>query len=132
MAIQARNKSNIHFAMSGMTDIVFLLLIFFMLVSTLIVPGTLGVELPSSNNQTISNPSVQVSITHEHNYLLDGEDISFSSLEDALREKIAESTEQPVTVRLNADERLYWEDVTQFIELAKRVKFKLILGTKPE
>jgi biopolymer transport protein ExbD len=132
MAIRARNKRNINFAMSGMTDIVFLLLIFFMLVSTLIVPGALNVTLPSSNNQTIANPEINVSITSNREYFIDGEAIDFSEMEVTLASLAAQKEEQPVTVRLNADENLSWEQVTQFIELAKRVKFKVILGTKPE
>lgn len=132
MAITSRHKRNITFAMSGMTDIVFLLLIFFMLVSTLIVPGAMMVDLPESNNQTISSPELNVSISRNREYFLDGEQIPFSELEDRLKKEIATKENQPVTVRLNADENLNWNQVTDFIELAKRVKFKVILGTKPE
>ena len=132
MAITSRHKRNISFAMSGMTDIVFLLLIFFMLVSTLIVPGAMMVNLPASNNQTISSPELSVSISRNMEYFLDGEQIPLSELEDRLRKEIATMENQPVTVRLNADENLNWNQVTDFIELAKRVKFKVILGTKPE
>ncbi|MGC9342985.1 MAG: ExbD/TolR family protein, partial [Bacteroidales bacterium] len=132
MAIKARNKRNMNFAMSGMTDIVFLLLIFFMLVSTLIVPGALNVTLPSSNNQTISNPQINVSITQNREYYIDGEPVNRNELEGTLSSLVSQKEEQPVTVRLDADENLTWEQVTQFIELAKRVKFKVILGTKPE
>lgn len=132
MAIKSRHKSNINFAMSGMTDIVFLLLIFFMLVSTLIVPGIMNVTLPSSNNQTVANPQINVAITPDREYYINGESVSYNELEGRLQELIAEKDEQPVTVKLNADENLTWDQVTDFIELAKRVKFKVILGTKPE
>lgn len=118
--------------MSGMTDIVFLLLIFFMLVSTLIVPGIMNVTLPSSNNQTVANPQINVAITPDREYYINGESVSYNELEGRLQELIAEKDEQPVTVKLNADENLTWDQVTDFIELAKRVKFKVILGTKPE
>ncbi len=132
MAITSRHKRNINFAMSGMTDIVFLLLIFFMLVSTLIVPGAMMVDLPASNNQTIASPELNVSVTRNNEYYLDGEHVPFSEFEERLRQEIAAEEIQPVTVRLNADENLNWDQVTDFIELAKRVKFKVILGTKPE
>ncbi len=132
MAITSRHKRNINFAMSGMTDIVFLLLIFFMLVSTLIIPGAMNVDLPPSNNQTISSPEMNVSITRNREYFVDGDEVPLSELESRLREEISEKETQPVTVRLNADENLSWDQVTDFIELAKRLKFKVILGTKPE
>ena len=64
MAIESRNKTNKNFSMSGMSDIVFLLLIFFMITSTLIVPAAQNVELPESNNQTQANPVLVVSIAH--------------------------------------------------------------------
>jgi len=132
MAIKSRHKRNINFAMSGMTDIVFLLLIFFMLVSTLIVPGAMNVNLPESNNQTISSPQLNVSITQNQEYFLEGREVAYEQLETELQKEIALKEIQPVTVRLNADENLTWDQVTDFIEMAKRVKFKVILGTKPE
>jgi biopolymer transport protein ExbD len=96
MAILSRHKRNINFAMSGMTDIVFLLLIFFMLVSTLIVPGVMNVTLPSSNNQTISNPQINVSVTQNREFYVEGEMINPSDLEKTMRALIAQKEEQPV------------------------------------
>ncbi|MCF8381881.1 MAG: biopolymer transporter ExbD [Bacteroidales bacterium] len=130
MAIASRNKININFAMSGMTDIVFLLLIFFMIVSTLIVPGVSDVDLPHSNNQTVSSPELSVSISKELKYYVDGEEISQDLLESKLIELLAGKTGNP-TVRLNADENLAWDQVMQFINIAKRNKLKVILGTRP-
>ena len=63
MALSSRNKVSVAFSMSGMTDIVFLLLIFFMLTSTLIAPNALKLLLPQSNNQTQAKPITTVSIT---------------------------------------------------------------------
>lgn len=136
MAITSRHKRNINFAMSGMTDIVFLLLIFFMITSTLIAPGTQNVDLPRSNNQTVANPDVSVSITRDMEYFVNGEAIVFSELESSLSAAIEEATisetENKVpTIRLNADENLAWEQIMQFINLAKRNRYKVIMGTRP-
>jgi len=130
MAITSRNKRNINFAMSGMTDIVFLLLIFFMIVSTLIVPGVRDVELPQSNNQTVASPELSVSISKELKYYVEGEEIDSDLLESKLIERLSGLGDNP-TVRLNADENLAWEQVMQFINIAKRNKLKVILGTRP-
>lgn len=129
MAISSRHKRNINFAMSGMTDIVFLLLIFFMLTSTLIVPGALNVTLPQSNNQTIANPEINVSISNDQKYYIDGEEVAYMDMESRLNELLGGS-ETP-TVRLNADENLVWDQILQFIELAKRNRYRVILGTRP-
>ncbi len=131
MAIASRHKRNINFAMSGMTDIVFLLLIFFMIASTLIVPGTQNVDLPESNNQTIASPDVAVSISRNMEYFINGEMVSFSELESGIRAALAEVETQNPTIRLNADENLEWDQIMQFIDIAKRNKYKVIMGTRP-
>ena len=127
-----------NFSMSGMTDIVFLLLIFFMIASTLIVPGAMNVDLPRSNNQTVATPDINVSISKDGQFFIDGEEVAASSLEPSLKTKLKEKlaaktaikTETP-TVRLNADENLNMNEVFDFLEIAKRNKYKVILGTRP-
>ncbi len=130
MAIQSKNKRSINFAMSGMTDIVFLLLIFFMIVSTLVSPGTAGVNLPQSNNQTAANPDVVISITSNREFFIDGEAIQLGEMESQMRQIPRKDDETPLTVRLNADEELDMSQVFDFLEIAKRNKFKVILGTR--
>ncbi len=68
MALKHRNKVNASFSMSSMTDIVFLLLIFFMVTSTLIAPNALKLLLPESNNQTSAKPITTISITRDLKY----------------------------------------------------------------
>lgn len=130
MALQARNKTNKNFAMSGMTDIVFLLLIFFMLTSTLIVPVAQGLELPESNNQTQSNPVLVVSIAPDRSIWVDDQSYIMGELENVLRLKLESYGEAP-TVRLNADKNLNMEEVFAFLDIAKRNSYKVILGTRP-
>jgi len=130
MAIAARNKTDINFSLSGMTDIVFLLLLFFMLASTLVIPVAMNVLLPQSNNQTASNPVVTVSITRQLEYMLDERSCSFDQLETLLKEKLGQPKEPP-TIRLNADENLSMNEIYDFLEIAKKNKYKVILGTRP-
>jgi len=130
MAIAPRNKINMSFSMSGMTDIVFLLLIFFMIVSTLVVPGTSEVDLPHSNNQTVANPNAYVTITASQSFALDGMPIQLEELELRLKE-IKTPDGQPPVIRLNADENLSMDQIFRFLEIARRNKFKVILGTRP-
>ncbi len=116
--------------MSGMTDIVFLLLIFFMLTSTLIVPTADNVSLPESNNQTQSNPVLIVSIDQNQKIWVDDQNYALNELEGVLQAKLQSYGEAP-TVRLNADQGLNMEEVFSFLEIAKRNRYKVILGTKP-
>ncbi len=130
MAIESRHKTNKNFAMSGMTDIVFLLLIFFMITSTLIVPAAQNVQLPESNNQTQSNPILVVSIGLDKSIYVDDQEYGMNELEGVLRKKLESYGEAP-TVRLNADRDLNMEEVFTFLEIAKRNRYKVILGTRP-
>ncbi len=119
-----------NFAMSGMTDIVFLLLIFFMLTSTLIVPLAKDLELPESNNQTQSNPVLVVSISSDKTIYVDDQSYGISELESVLKKKLEPFGDTP-TIRLNADQNLNMEEVFSLLNIAKRNRYKVILGTKP-
>jgi len=130
MAIESRNKTNKNFSMSGMSDIVFLLLIFFMITSTLIVPAAQNVALPESNNQTQANPVLVVSIDIDQTIYVDDQEYSLGELESVLRKKLESYGEAP-TVRLNADRDLNMDEVFAFLDIAKRNRYKVILGTKP-
>jgi biopolymer transport protein ExbD len=130
MAIESRHKTNKNFAMSGMTDIVFLLLIFFMIASTLISPAARDVTLPESNNQTQANPVLVVSIGQDKRIFVDDQEYSMGELEGVLRKKLESYGEAP-TVRLNADRDLNMEEVFAFLNIAKRNSYKVILGTRP-
>ncbi len=130
MALEARNKTNKNFAMSGMTDIVFLLLIFFMITSTLIVPSAQNVDLPESNNQTQANPVLIVSIDREKIISVDDQVYVLGELEGVLRKKLEQYGEAP-TIRLNADRDLNMEEVYVFLDIARRNRYKVILGTRP-
>jgi biopolymer transport protein ExbD len=129
MNLEPRNKVNKNFAMSGMTDIVFLLLIFFMMTATLVVPAARNVELPESNNQTQANPVLVVSIDRERAISVDDQNYSIEELEGVLRKKL-ESYGEP-TIRLNADRNLNMEEVFLFLDIARRNRYKVILGTQP-
>lgn len=130
MAIQSRNKRNISFAMSGMTDIVFLLLIFFMLTTTLIVPASRHVELPESNNQTQASPVLVLSIANDKTVYVEDQSYTMSELEPVLRRMLEPYGDTP-TIRLNADRSLVMEEVFAVLNIAKRNRYRVILGTKP-
>ena len=119
MAISSRNKRNMNFSMAGMTDVVFQLLIFFMLISTLIIPSAINVLLPQSNNQTSASPIASISITRNLEYYFNEEQYNISDLELQIRSLVTDP-ENPPTVRLNADESLDMNEIYDFLEIAKR------------
>jgi biopolymer transport protein ExbD len=130
MALQSRHRANKNFSMSGMTDIVFLLLIFFMITSTLIVPSARNVSLPESNNQTQANPVLVVSIDRQKTFYVDDQVYALEELEGVLRKKLEQYGAAP-TIRLNADRDLNMDEVFVFLDIARRNRYKVILGTQP-
>ena len=130
MALSSRNKISVQFSMSGMTDIVFLLLIFFMLTSTLIAPNAIKLLLPKSSNQTQASPQVTVSITKEIDFYLGTEKLAFEQIEPRLQQELKFRVEP--TLSLHADKSVPVEFVVKVMNIAKRNKYKVILATAPE
>lgn len=130
MALASKNKVSIQFSMSGMTDIVFLLLIFFMLTSTLIAPNAIKLLLPKSSTQTAAKPLVTVSISQDLNYFIGTKQVSFSQLEPLLEQELKFRAEP--TIALHADKSVPIEHVVKVMNIARKHKYKLILATAPE
>lgn len=129
MNLKTRNKRNVDFNMSSMTDIVFLLLIFFMLTSTLVSPNALKLLLPKSSGRTLATQSVSVSIDKDLNFYFNQDMINISELEGKL---VNVATEEDATVVLNAEKSVPIEEVVKVMGIANKLKIKMILATDPE
>src|SRR5690606_41414058 len=103
MALKKRSKVSAEFSMASLTDIIFLLLIFFMLTSTLASPNALRLTLPSSTSKTVAPQSYTVSIKNNGRYFLNGVDMSLGHSERGLRVGIRRSGEEKPTVVSAAD-----------------------------
>ena len=136
MAIKRRNKANAQFSMSSMTDIVFLLLIFFLVTSTLVNPNALKLLLPKSTGQVAAKATTSVSIKDWHNgtysYHINGDEtpIPFSQVEDALINELIQ--EEDPTFSIYADETVPVKEVVAMMNIAKRNHYKVIMATSPE
>lgn len=130
MAIKRKSKINAGFSMSSMTDIFFLLLLFFMISSTLINPNALRLLLPKSTNQTTERPVTVVSIDARRNFYVNDRLTPFSMLERRLVEELRE-VEEPC-ISLQADKSVPLEEVVKVMNIAKDHNYRLILATEPE
>ena len=128
MALRSKNKISAVFSMSSMTDIVFLLLIFFMLTSTLVTTNALDLVLPKSNAQTVKKQRVSVSINENFEYFIDKESIELKYLEAKLIENLSVQEEQVVVLRV--DKSVPVEYAVEVMDIAYRNKFKIILATQ--
>ena len=129
MNIRGRNKVTPEFNMSSMTDIVFLLLIFFMIASTLVSTSAIDILLPKASGKTENKKSVAVSIKKDLTYYIDQQRVGESVLESELIAALA-SEEKP-TVILRAEKSVPVENVVKVMDIANRNKFKVILAVKP-
>jgi len=130
MEIRGRNKINPNFNMSSMTDIVFLLLIFFMLTSTLVTVNALDIILPKAQGKTESKKSVSVSITKSLDFFIDKEKVKEGNLERLLLENL--KTEDQPTIVLRAEEGVPIEKAVMVLDIANRNKIKVILAVRPK
>lgn len=129
MALKRRTKVESNFSMSSMTDIVFLLLIFFMVTSTLIHPNALKLLLPQSNSQVAAKPITSVSIDAGLNVYLGTVPVTYGQLEYLLQQKLAMETDP--TIALHVDRTVPMEQVVKVMNIAKDNRYKLILATAP-
>jgi biopolymer transport protein ExbD len=130
MEFRSRNKISPEFNMSSMTDIVFLLLIFFMLTSTLVTVNALDILLPKADGKTENKKSVAVSITKKLNFYIDKKKVAESELEQFLLDKIG-NKENP-TIVLRAEEGVPIEKAVKVLDIANRNKIKVILAVRPK
>ena len=137
MAIKRTTKVDSSFSMSSMTDIVFLLLIFFLVTSTLINPNALKLLLPKSTGQVSAKATVSVSIKHwqdkdNFSFHINGNEtpIRFDQIEDSLIDLL--QAEEDPTFSIYADETVPVKEVVQVMNIAKRNHYKVIMATSPE
>ena len=128
MNLRGRNKVNPNFNMSSMTDIVFLLLIFFMLSSTLVTVSAIDVILPKAGGKTENNTSVAVSITNQSKFYIDKTLVSKDNLELEILKKVGADKKKTVVIR--GDQNVPYKSVMHVIDIANKNKLKMILAVK--
>lgn len=128
MNLRGRNKVNPNFNMSSMTDIVFLLLIFFMLTSTLVTVSAIDVLLPKAGGKTENQTSVAVTITSKSKFYIDKTQVSEKDLELSILNKVGPEKEKTVVIR--GDQNVPYKNVMKVIDIANRNKLKMILAVK--
>ena len=129
MAIKRGSKVNASFSAASMTDLMFLLLVFMLIATTLINPNALKLTLPTSNNQITDKAYTTVSITSDLQYYVEDEPVPFEEIEPLLQRRIGDA-EKPV-ISLHADKSVPIDNVVKVMNIAKDNKWTLILATSP-
>jgi len=136
MAIQMRNKRDVSFNMASMSDLVFLLLIFFMLTSTLVAPNAIKLLLPSSNSKTMSKQTVTVYVNKSRNFYVEERRVDPTNLQNVLYSQVR--NEKAASIVLRSDKTVPVQDIVTVIDAVNEInkknntKHKVILATKPQ
>ena len=133
MAIKSRNKRKIDFNSSSMSDLVFLLLIFFMLTSTLVAPNAIKLLLPSSNSKTISKQTITVYVDENNRYYVGENPVNESDLQEKIGIALGGETEGTVVIR--SDKTVAVQYIVNIIDAVNELnrerekKHKVLLAT---
>lgn len=134
MSLKRKTKVSEVFSMASMTDVIFLLLIFFMVTSTLIVPNALRVALPSANKQPAPEaPLARITISEDLRYFAafgqdKGREVSFEEILPLLLEEQARNPEMYVAIY--ADENVPYREIVKVLSITGENKMKVVLATK--
>lgn len=131
---KTRNKVSTEFNMSSMTDIVFLLLIFFMLTSTMVTTNALDLVLPKAKGKTDSNKNISVNITKELEFFIDKNPVSKEQLEEQLLAILpaGDDNDKARAIVLRAEKTVEYDNIIYVMDIANRNQIKTVLAVDPK
>jgi biopolymer transport protein ExbD len=130
MNLRGRNKISAAFSMSSMTDIVFLLLIFFIILSTMVSPYSLPVDLPNSANKSKEKQNIAVRIDSDLNFSVNNRIIQPEELEQTILTTPFSGDNRKII--LHVDKTVPTGTLVEVLDMAKRNEWKIVLATKPK
>ncbi len=134
MGLKRRQRVEPEFSLAAMIDVIFLLLMFFMLTSKFVTPNALNLTLPSSTSTSLASPALAVSITAAGKFYLDATPIAEASLESGLKAKIKSMGKdiKSTTITVVVEKGTAIEHVVSVLDVANRMQLKTILATDPK
>jgi biopolymer transport protein ExbD len=129
MAIKRNRRFHAEVATSALSDIMFFLLLFFLIISTLANPNVIKVPLPeSSNNEKTQKAHVTLTVTEEKKYFVDKQEVAFGDLETLLLQETAKLKDNTVIVRIPFDLKV--QDLVDILQVGIKNNLKVIIATK--
>ncbi|MEN7549152.1 biopolymer transporter ExbD [Rapidithrix thailandica] len=130
MALSSKNKVDPSFNMSSMTDMIFLLLVFFMLTSNFVTPSGLPIKVPTSKASSKVMPKVNVGITKDLKYYVNEVEVPYNFLEDELKSILPVKEEGVVVLQVDKDVPVQY--LVNVAGIAAKLKAKVSIATRPE
>ena len=129
MKLKKRNKASAAFNMASLTDIIFLLLIFFVINSEM--PNALKLILPNASGKTPASKSITVALSNDLIYMVNNKQVNYEEVKLTLENEIAKSNSDEPTVVLKIDKDVALEKAVELLDIGNQLKVPMILATKP-
>ncbi len=127
--MKRRNKVSAEFSMSSLTDIIFLLLIFFMLTSSMV---QINIELPESDSKTVAPTDMTVMLLENGSVTFNGKKAKMSSLKSSVQKEVRkQSNKENATVTIVAEQNVHWTKIHEVMKIAASLGLKAIIATQP-
>ena len=129
MNLQSKNKLHAEVFTAALNDIMFFLMLFFIIISTLLNPNVIKLNLPSANNsQSIQKKEILLSVNKELQYFINNKQVQFPQIESVLAAEVA--TDREAFVVLRCDNNLTIQELVNLLEIGNKLNVKMILATK--
>ena len=131
MAIKRNKRFHAEVATSSLSDIMFFLLLFFLIISTLANPNVIRMTLPKSKtNEKTNKQLITLSVTEDKKFFIDKEEVAFDGLEAKLLSKMNPAKDQTVIIRIPATMKV--QDLVDVLQIGVRNKLKFVIATSPK
>lgn len=130
MKLKRRNKASSAFNMASLTDIIFLLLIFFVINSEM--PNALKLILPNASGKTPASKSITVALSNDLQYVVNSQNVPFDQVKSTLQSEINKSSSTEPTVVLKIDKDVSLERTVELLDIGNQLQVPMILATKPK
>jgi biopolymer transport protein ExbD len=128
MAIKRNKRFHAEIPTSSLSDIIFFLFLFFLIISTLANPNVIKLTLPkAATNETTNKDHISLSVTEDKLYYIDKQEVPFDQLEQTLAEKTASSNDKTVVVRVPADNKV--QDLVDLMQMGVKLKLNFVIAT---
>tara|TARA_B100001093_G_C26809473_1_gene1006944 strand:+ start:1200 stop:1592 length:393 start_codon:yes stop_codon:yes gene_type:complete len=130
MKLKKRNKASAVFNMASLTDIIFLLLIFFVINSEM--PNALKLILPNASGKTPASKSITVALSNDLTYMVNSQVVEYEAVKMTLEGALSKSNSDEPTVVLKIDKDVSLEKAVELLDIGNQLKVPMILATKPK
>ncbi|EJL61861.1 MAG TPA: biopolymer transporter ExbD [Flavobacterium sp.] len=131
MSIKRKRRFHAEVATSSLSDIMFFLLLFFLIISTLANPNVIKMTLPKAkSNEKTNKQLISLSVTEDKKFYIDKQPVEFEELETSLMSKIGDDKQQTVVVRIPFN--LQVQDLVDVLQIGVKNNLKFVIATSPK